>query len=68
VTLTEAGGELMDKLFPEFNRAEQFVTADLGDQDKLLLAQSLRAIVQHLEDTASLGTTGGEPPGPASAR
>lgn len=49
--LTEAGGELMDKLFPEFNRAEQFVTADLGDQDKLLLAQSLRAIVQHLEDT-----------------
>lgn len=59
LTLTEAGAELMDKLFPEFNRAEQFVTADLGDRDKLLLAQSLRAIVQHLEGTAS------EPPGPA---
>ncbi len=50
--LTTAGAELMDKLFPEFNRAEQFVTADLGDQDKLLLAQALRGIVQHLEGTA----------------
>jgi MarR family transcriptional regulator, organic hydroperoxide resistance regulator len=60
LTLTEAGGELMDKLFPEFNRAEQFVTADLADRDKLLLAQSLRAIVRHLEGTAS------EPPGPPS--
>jgi MarR family transcriptional regulator, organic hydroperoxide resistance regulator len=68
VTLTEAGGELMDKLFPEFNRAEQFVTADLGDQDKLLLAQSLRAIVQHVEVTDNLGTTGSEPPGAAPAR
>jgi DNA-binding MarR family transcriptional regulator len=49
VQLTEAGAELMDKLFPEFNRAEQFVTADLDDRDKRLLAQALRGIVQHLE-------------------
>jgi MarR family transcriptional regulator, organic hydroperoxide resistance regulator len=62
LTLTQAGGELMDKLFSEFNRAEQFVTAGLADRDKLLLAQSLRAIVQHLDATAS------EPPGPAAAR
>jgi hypothetical protein len=41
----------MDKLFPEFNRAEQFVTADLDDRDKLLVAQALRRIVQHLEGT-----------------
>jgi DNA-binding MarR family transcriptional regulator len=53
LTLTGAGGELMDKLFPEFNRAEQSVTADLGDRDKLQLAQALRAIVQHLEGTDS---------------
>jgi DNA-binding MarR family transcriptional regulator len=51
--LTGEGAELMDKLFPEFNRAEQFVTADLDDRDKLLLAQALRGIVQHLEGTAS---------------
>ena len=62
LTLTDKGSELMDKLFPEFNQAEQFVTADLGDGDKQLLAQSLRAIVQHLEGTVS------EPPGSAPAR
>jgi MarR family transcriptional regulator, organic hydroperoxide resistance regulator len=62
LTLTDQGSELMDKLFPEFNRAEQFVTADLGDSEKLLLAQALRAIVQHLEGTVS------EPPGSAPAR
>jgi MarR family transcriptional regulator, organic hydroperoxide resistance regulator len=53
LTLTDAGAELMDKLFPEFNRAEQFATAELGDQDKLLLAQALRTIVQHLEGTVA---------------
>jgi MarR family transcriptional regulator, organic hydroperoxide resistance regulator len=62
VTLTGAGAELMGKLFPEFNRAEQFVTADLGDRDKLLLAQALRVIVQHLEGTVS------EPPGGPALR
>jgi len=58
--LTDEGAELMDKLFPEFNRAEQFVTADLDDRDKRLLAQALRGIVQHLEGT--------EPSGPAPTR
>jgi len=58
--LTDEGAELMDKLFPEFNRAEQFVTADLDDRDKRLLAQALRGIVQHLEGT--------EPSRPATTR
>jgi DNA-binding MarR family transcriptional regulator len=49
LTLTDQGSDLMDKLFPEFNRAEQYVTATLGDGEKLALAQSLRAIVRHLE-------------------
>ncbi|MGH3400478.1 MAG: MarR family winged helix-turn-helix transcriptional regulator, partial [Streptosporangiaceae bacterium] len=57
LTLTDQGSELMDNLFPEFNRAEQFVTATLGDDEKLALAQSLRAIVRHLEQG---------PPSPAS--
>jgi DNA-binding MarR family transcriptional regulator len=61
--LTDEGAELMGKLFPEFNRTEQFVTADLSDRDKLRLAQALRGIVQHLEGTFQLGSTGSEPSG-----
>jgi MarR family transcriptional regulator, organic hydroperoxide resistance regulator len=57
LTLTDKGSELMDKLFPEFNQAEQLVTAGLGDSDEQLLAQSLRAIVQHLEGTGHPGST-----------
>jgi DNA-binding MarR family transcriptional regulator len=53
LTMTVAGSRLMGTLFPEFNRAEQFVTAVLGREEKLALAQSLRAIVHHLEETAS---------------
>ena len=61
--LTDEGAELMGKLFPEFNRTEQFVTADLSDRDKLRLAQALRGIVQHLEGTLQPGSTGSEPSG-----
>lgn len=53
LTLTGDGTELMVKLFPEFNKAEQFVTADLSQSDRLQLAGALRAIVQRLESTAS---------------
>jgi len=49
LALTGKGSELMDALFPKFNQAEQFVTATLSDEEKLALAQSLRAIVRHLE-------------------
>jgi DNA-binding MarR family transcriptional regulator len=53
LSMTAAGSELMEKLFPEFNRAEQLVVANLTEPDKLLLAQALRAIVQHVEESDS---------------
>jgi DNA-binding MarR family transcriptional regulator len=53
LAMTAQGTELMEKLFPEFNRAEQLLTAGLGDRDKLMLAHALRAIVQHVEDADS---------------
>lgn len=49
VKLTGRGSALMDRLFPEFNKAERFVTADLAEDEKLALAGALRKIVQHLE-------------------
>ena len=52
VTLTARGSALMDRLFPEFNQAEQFVTADLDEKEKLALAAALRRIVRHLEQPA----------------
>ena len=66
LTLTDQGSELMDKLFPEFNRAEQFVTATLGDDEKLALAQSLRAIVRHLEQGPPSPAAPARPAAPAS--
>jgi len=59
LSLTSEGSRLMDKLFPEFNRAERFVTADLSHEEQLELARSLRTIVQRLESAA------GQPPGSA---
>jgi DNA-binding MarR family transcriptional regulator len=53
LSMTAGGSELMEKLFPEFNRAEQRVTASLGEQDMQLLAHALRAIVQHVEEADS---------------
>jgi DNA-binding MarR family transcriptional regulator len=55
------GSDLMGTLFPEFNRAEQFVTGGLADDEKRALAGSLRTIVQQLEAAV------GEPPGPVPA-
>ncbi len=52
VKLTARGSALMDRLFPEFNQAEQFVTADLDEKEKLALAAALRRIVRHLEQPA----------------
>jgi DNA-binding MarR family transcriptional regulator len=58
LALTGEGSRLMDKLFPDFNRAEQYVTADLTEDERLALASALRVIVQRLE------TSAGEQPGP----
>ena len=49
VTLTERGEHLMGELFPEFNAHEAVVTAPLEDQDRLRLADMLRAIVRGLD-------------------
>jgi DNA-binding MarR family transcriptional regulator len=64
VKLTGRGSALMDCLFPEFNKAERFVTADLDDDEKLALAAALRKIVQHLEQPRAPGPP---PSGPGAA-
>lgn len=61
LAMSPAGTELMDTLFPEFNRAEQFVTGTLSEDQKVALAGSLRMVVQQLEGAV------GEPPGPVPA-
>jgi DNA-binding MarR family transcriptional regulator len=50
LSLTEAGEELMGRLFPAFNAEEAFVTARLSTQECQVLADSLRRIVAQLED------------------
>jgi DNA-binding MarR family transcriptional regulator len=49
LSLTPAGTELMSALFPRFNEAERYVTADLADAEKVALAHALRTIVRHVE-------------------
>jgi MarR family transcriptional regulator, organic hydroperoxide resistance regulator len=49
LSLTEEGQALMAQVFPEFNGVESWVSADLGDQGKLDLARSLRAVVKRVE-------------------
>lgn len=61
LAMSPSGSDLMATLFPEFNRAEQFVTSGLTEDEKLTLAGSLRAIIQRLEGAD------GEPPGPVRA-
>lgn len=60
LAMSAQGAKLMETLFPEFNRAEQFVTGGLTEAERLALASSLRAIVQQLEGVS-------EPPGPVPA-
>ncbi|MBP2327681.1 DNA-binding MarR family transcriptional regulator [Kibdelosporangium banguiense] len=49
LSLTEAGEELMVRLFPEFNAEEAFVTEGLSVDECLRLADSLRKIVMQVE-------------------
>lgn len=49
IELTDKGREVMERLFPEFNKAEQYVTSVLDDDEKIVLAQALRKMVVHLE-------------------
>lgn len=64
VKLTGRGSALMDRLFPEFNKAERFVTADLDENEKLALAAALRKIVQHVEQP---GAASPPPSGPGAS-
>ncbi|MGC4112974.1 MAG: MarR family winged helix-turn-helix transcriptional regulator [Nocardioides sp.] len=50
LSLTPSGRTMMGKLFPEFNRAESYVIADLSATERQVLARALRKIVLHLEE------------------
>jgi MarR family transcriptional regulator, organic hydroperoxide resistance regulator len=50
LSLTPRGGRLMTTVFPEFNAVEAFVTEDLDDRGRLVLARSLRAVVKKAEN------------------
>jgi MarR family transcriptional regulator, organic hydroperoxide resistance regulator len=49
VRLTGKGEKLMTRLFPAFNAEEAFVARPLNSKQRTGLADSLRAIVSHLE-------------------
>lgn len=49
LSLTPEGQRLMEKLFPEFNTEEAFVTAELDAAEKEALARSLRTIVGRVQ-------------------
>mgnify|MGYP006268612559 CR=1 FL=1 len=49
VTLTQKGRTLMSKLFPEFNKQEQYVSETLNADQKKQVADSLRELTRHLE-------------------
>ncbi|WUI01691.1 MarR family transcriptional regulator [Spirillospora sp. NBC_00431] len=48
--LTDKGQELMLSLFPAFNAEEAFVVERLSGDDNRGLAQTLRSIIEHLEE------------------
>ncbi|GAA4732893.1 MarR family winged helix-turn-helix transcriptional regulator [Phytohabitans rumicis] len=50
LSLTEAGEELMNRLFPAFNAEEAFVTSRLSADECEAVATALRKIVSQLED------------------
>ncbi len=67
LSLTDAGEELMGRLFPAFNAEEAFVTARLSTEECERLAGSLRKIVAQLEDGGEqrrLDLLEGAPPTP----
>jgi MarR family transcriptional regulator, organic hydroperoxide resistance regulator len=67
LSLTDAGEELMGRLFPAFNAEEAFVTARLSTAEQVQLADLLRRIVAQLEDDGEqrrLDLLEGAPPTP----
>ena len=51
--LTDAGSELMTRLFPLFNAEEAFVAEPLNRKQRTAMATSLRTILSHLESSGS---------------
>jgi MarR family transcriptional regulator, organic hydroperoxide resistance regulator len=67
LSLTEAGEALMQRLFPEFNAEEVFVTGQLTDQECRRTAESLRRIVLQVEahgEERRQAVLAGAPPAP----
>ncbi|MGV9453744.1 MarR family winged helix-turn-helix transcriptional regulator [Streptomyces sp. NPDC003635] len=67
LNLTDEGEDLMQRLFPEFNEEEAFVTARLSDSECRGLAESLRSVVLQVEERGEERRTalmGGAPPAP----
>ncbi|MGK5558477.1 MarR family winged helix-turn-helix transcriptional regulator [Actinomadura kijaniata] len=48
--LTGKGEELMRELFPRFNAEEAFVVERLSGADNARLAETLRSVIEHLEE------------------
>ncbi|WP_141582765.1 MarR family winged helix-turn-helix transcriptional regulator [Actinomadura sp. WMMA1423] len=48
--LTGEGRELMRKLFPAFNAEEAFVVERLSGEENRALAETLRSVVEHLDE------------------
>ncbi|MBT2213394.1 MULTISPECIES: MarR family winged helix-turn-helix transcriptional regulator [Actinomadura] len=48
--LTDKGQDLMRTLFPAFNAEEAFVVERLDGEENRALAQTLRSVVEHLEE------------------
>lgn len=49
LTMSRSGRKLMETLFPAFNKQEAFVVRGLSDRQRTDLANSLRTIVEQLE-------------------
>ncbi|MDX3580793.1 MULTISPECIES: MarR family winged helix-turn-helix transcriptional regulator [Streptomyces] len=50
LSLTDAGEELMRRVFPAFNEEETFVTGQLSDAECRSLAEGLRSVVLQVEE------------------
>jgi hypothetical protein len=51
LSLSPAGAELMQGLFPQFNREESQVTSQLAGPDVLHLARLLRVVIKEASAT-----------------
>lgn len=50
LSLTDAGEELMQRVFPQFNAEEAFVAGRLSDEECRSVADALRRVVLQVEE------------------